>query len=108
MNTVNELIVALVTGSNEASRLAPSDVTRMLDLAAVMVRQLTQDGGESAEGSVAQAIAADAARADSMNAEAWQAALRHAAQQLRHLQPDVEPDRALPAHRPDGGDGGNY
>ena len=30
MKTVNELIVALVTGSNEASRLAPEDVATIV------------------------------------------------------------------------------
>ena len=108
MKTVNELIVALVTGSNEASRLAPEDVATMLRLAATMVRHLEDPAHPGGGSSAAEPLDRQAETAAGMEPEAWQAALRAAAEQLRRLQPEVDTDRAIPTHAPDGGDGGNY
>ena len=107
METVNELIVKLVTASNDVETLEHQDVIRLIDVALGAIRKLgaQKDIGNAA---VVTALEQASSTADTSTPEDWQRSLRHAADMLRDLQPTVDSEPALPAHQPDGGDGGNY
>ncbi|KQR72957.1 hypothetical protein [Rhizobium sp. Leaf341] len=107
MESVNALIVALVTASNDAESLEPQEARRLIDTAVRHIKdlQLQQGIGDNDAATALERTAVDAER---LAPDQLQRELRHAADMLRHLQPTVEPEPVLPAHQPDGGDGGNY
>lgn len=107
MESVNELIVKLVTASNDVGTVDRDDLSRLAGSASAEIRRLKpSDAASGAE--ALQALDNLAADRQEASVEAWQAGLRQAAETLRALQPMVDTERGLPAHRPDGGDGGNY
>lgn len=107
METVNELIVKLVTASNDVETLEHQDVTRLIDIALGEIRNLCAQE-QMADSAAVTSLEQASSTASTSTPEDWQRALRHAADMLRDLQPTVDPEPALPAHQPDGGDGGNY
>ncbi|PYE42940.1 hypothetical protein DFI02_105126 [Rhizobium sp. PP-F2F-G20b] len=107
METVNELIVELVTASNGVETLEHRDVTRLIDAALRQIRDLRAQQSIVDDGD-ATGLERVSSGAEQLTADDWQRGLRHAAEMLRNLQPTVDPEPALPAHQPDGGDGGNY
>ncbi|CZT36515.1 hypothetical protein [Rhizobium sp. 9140] len=107
METVNELIVELVTASNDVETLDHRDVARLIDAALRQIRDLRAQQNVVAEGDV-PGLERVSSGAEHLTEDDRQRALRHAADMLRNLQPTIDPEPALPAHQPDGGDGGNY
>jgi hypothetical protein len=107
MDSVNELIVKLVTASNDVETVDRNDLSRLVASATAEIQRLAPSHPASGQETL-QALEKLTADGKDASAQAWQAALRQAAETLRALQPMIDPERGLPAHRPDGGDGGNY
>lgn len=110
MGTVNDLIVALVTASNDVETLGHHEVARLLDTAIGTIRDLRGQPHTHVEKGTDTLTALEhaASKTAGLTRDDWQRELRHAADILRNLQPTIDPEPALPAHQPDGGDGGNY
>lgn len=107
MDIVNELIVALVTASNDVETLERQDARRLIEAAIRQIGDLQAQQGVGDDGT-ATALERVASDVDRLTPDALQRELRHAADILRRLQPTIDPEPVLPAHQPDGGDGGNY